>query len=247
MAEPPGRRERVFLGDVQGCADELDLLLDEMRYDPARHELWCVGDLVNRGPESARALRRLREIGARSVLGNHDLHLLAVARGQRKPREDDSFGDGLAAPDRDELIAWVASLPLVQAWDDLVVVHAGLHPAWDDPRAVAARLELAIASGRIPFSDPDLSFMTRARHCDAQGRRPADEIRPGPGFVPWYEFYRGTRTAVFGHWASRGLVRAPRLRGLDTGCVWGGSLTAWFSESDRAVSVRARRAYHQLD
>jgi bis(5'-nucleosyl)-tetraphosphatase (symmetrical) len=239
-------RERIFLGDVQGCADELDELIDRIGFDPERQELWCVGDLVNRGPQSARALRRLREIGARSVLGNHDLHLLAVARGQRQARADDSFGDVLAADDRDELIDWLAAQPLVQAWDDLVVVHAGLHPHWSDPGGVAAPLESAIRGGRIPFRDPDLAFLTRARNCDASGRRPDDEIRPGPGFAPWYEHYRGARTVVFGHWASRGLVRAPRLRGLDTGCVWGGSLTAWSAATDRATSVAARRAYHRI-
>jgi len=239
-------RERVFIGDVQGCADELDELLERIGLDPGRHELWCVGDLVNRGPESARALRRLREIGARSVLGNHDLHLLAVARGQRRAREDDSFGDVLAAPDRAALLDWLAAQPLVQSWDDLLVVHAGLHPRWEDPRAVAAPLEHSIASGHIPFRDPDLSFLTRARHCDPAGRRPDDEIHPGPAFAPWYEHYRGARTVVFGHWASRGLVRGPRLRGLDTGCVWGGSLTAWLAASDRAISVPARRAYHRI-
>jgi bis(5'-nucleosyl)-tetraphosphatase (symmetrical) len=239
-------RERVFIGDVQGCADELDELLERIGFDPDRHELWCVGDLVNRGPASARALRRLREIGARSVLGNHDLHLLAVARGQRRARADDSFGDVLIAPDRDALIDWLSAQPLVQAWDDLLVVHAGLHPAWEDPRAIAAPLESAIAAGRIPFADPDLAFLTRARNCDASGERPLDEIHPGAGFAPWYEHYRGERTVVFGHWASRGLVRAPRLRGLDTGCIWGGSLTAWHSRSDRAISVPARRVYHPI-
>jgi bis(5'-nucleosyl)-tetraphosphatase (symmetrical) len=239
-------RERVFIGDVQGCADELDELLERIAFDPERHELWCVGDLVNRGPASARALRRLREIGARSVLGNHDLHLLAVARGQRRGRPDDSFGDVLSAPDRDTLLDWLAAQPLVHTWDDLVVVHAGLHPAWSDPRAVALPLEHAIANGRIPFADPDLAFLTRTRCCDASGKRPQDEIAPGPGFAPWYEFYRGVRTVVFGHWAARGLVRAPRLRGIDTGCIWGGSLTAWFERSDRATSVPARRVYHPV-
>jgi bis(5'-nucleosyl)-tetraphosphatase (symmetrical) len=239
-------RERVFIGDVQGCADELDELLERIGFDAEHHELWCVGDLVNRGPASARALRRLREIGAHSVLGNHDLHLLAVARGQRRARPDDSFGDVLAAPDRDVLLDWLAAQPLVQAWDDLLVVHAGLHPAWVDPAEIARPLEDAIAAGRIPFADPDLAFLTRARNCNARGERPPDEIDPGPGFAPWYEYYRGERTVVFGHWASRGLVRAPRLRGIDTGCIWGGSLTAWLPESDRATSVPARRVYHPI-
>jgi bis(5'-nucleosyl)-tetraphosphatase (symmetrical) len=244
-AEAPGgtARRRVFVGDVQGCADELDDLLCALPFDPALHELWFVGDLVNRGPASARVLRRAIELGAGSVLGNHDLHLLGVARGERPLRVDDTFADVLDAPDREELLAWLARRPLLVAWDDLLLVHAGLHPGWDDPVAVARGLEARIAKGELPWDDDALRFLVGVRHCDASGSRPRDEERPGPGFAPWDRFYRGVRLVVCGHWAARGVACGERLRALDSGCVWGGRLTAWVAGEDRLVSVPARRVW----
>jgi bis(5'-nucleosyl)-tetraphosphatase (symmetrical) len=239
-------RARVFIGDVQGCADELERLLVALQFEPSRFELWFAGDLVNRGPDSLRVLRRVRELGGRSVLGNHDLHLLGRAQGTRPARARDTLDAVLAAPDRDELLAWLRAQPLIHGWGDLVLVHAGLHPDWDDPEAVARPLEAQLRAGRIPWNDEALLFLTRVRHCDAAGRRPANEDAPGPGFAPWDRFYRGKRTAVCGHWATRGLVRSARLRSLDTGCVWGGSLTAWIAETDRIVSVPAARRYCAL-
>jgi bis(5'-nucleosyl)-tetraphosphatase (symmetrical) len=242
-------RARVFVGDVHGCADELDELLDELRYDPAAHELWFVGDLVNRGPASRRTLHRARELGAGTVLGNHDVALLRTAAGERGIRPRDTFQDVLDAPDRDDLLAWLHRRPLLVAWDDIVLVHAGLHPRWDDPAAVARRLEAAIARGELrgalPGDDEDLAFFLLARHCDAAGARPTDDVEPPPGFVPWDHHYRGRRLVVCGHWAARGLVRTERMHSLDSGCVWGGSLTAWIAEEDRVVSVPARRAYQR--
>jgi bis(5'-nucleosyl)-tetraphosphatase (symmetrical) len=236
-------RTRIFVGDVQGCARELDALLEALDFDAARSELWFAGDLVNRGPDSLGALRRARELGARSVLGNHDLHLLGLAAGTRKARPDDTLDDVLAAPDRDALLDWLRQQPLVRVWDDVVLVHAGLHPDWDDPQAIARPLEARIRAGNIPWDDPELSFLTRVRHCDARGRRPADDTNPPAGFAPWDHFYRGRRTVVCGHWAQRGLVRSERIRGIDTGCVWGGALTGWIAEPDRIVSVPALRRY----
>jgi bis(5'-nucleosyl)-tetraphosphatase (symmetrical) len=239
-------RLRVFVGDLHGCADELEDLLAALAYDPGRHELWFVGDLVNRGPASARALRRVMQLGAGSVLGNHDLHLLAVARSQRPPSADDSFEDVLDAPDRADLLRWLETRCLVEVWDDAVLVHAGLHPRWRDPRAVAAPLEAAIARGEIPNGDSDLDFLVSVRHCDADGNRAADDTRPGTAFVPWDRHYRDRRTVICGHWAARGLVRTKRMRSLDSGCVWGGSLTAWILEEDRFVSVPARVVHRDL-
>ncbi len=240
-------RQRVFIGDVQGCADELEDLLAAVGYDPDAHELWFAGDLVNRGPSSARTLRRVIELGADSVLGNHDLHLLAADAGQRKPRDSDTLQDVLQAEDRDALLGWLRARPLVQLWDDIALVHAGLHPAWDDPREVARPLEQALRRGELPLDDPDLAFLTRVRHCDASGARPDSEKAPGTRFAPWNEHYRGKRLVVCGHWAARGLVTGKRLRALDTGCVWGKRLTAWLADGDRVVSVPARRAYQPLD
>jgi bis(5'-nucleosyl)-tetraphosphatase (symmetrical) len=237
---PPSR---IFIGDVQGCDHELELLLEQLRFDPAQHELWFVGDLVNRGPDSLAVLRRVRSAGARTVLGNHDLHLLGLADGSRRARADDTLDDVLQAPDREELLDWLRQQPLVQSWDDLIAVHAGLHPDWNDPDAVARPLEDEIRSGTVPWSDPSLSFLTRVRQCDSRGRRPEDARPPRGGFSPWDRFYRGKRTVVCGHWAQRGLFTKGRVRSLDTGCVWGGALSAWIATTDKVVSVPAARRY----
>lgn len=237
--------QRVFVGDVQGCIDELEDLLAALRYDPAQHRVFFVGDLVNRGPGSARTLRRAIDLGADSVLGNHDLHLLAVAAGERTANAGDTLDDVLAAPDREQLLAWLRHRPLVIDWPDIILVHAGLHPRWRDPKAVARPLETKIATGVLPLEDPTLQFLTRVRYCDAGGRRIEAVSDPGPPWAPWDEFYRGERIVVCGHWAVRGVAIKPRLRALDSGCVWGGKLTAWIAEEDRLLSVPARRAYQQ--
>lgn len=236
---------RIFIGDIQGCRAELETLLETLRFDPAADVLHPVGDLVNRGPDSLGVLRIAWRLGAASVLGNHELHLLQVAAGRRAARGTDTFADVLAAPECDELLAWVRALPFVRVFPDLYLVHAGLHPRWRDPAT-----ELAGADPLHP--SPAARFAVRARYSDAAGNLPArDDAPPGRPFVPWHELYRpeehGGRTVVFGHWAAQGLLVRPHLRGLDTGCVWGKELTAWIAEEDRLVCVPARRAYAVLD
>jgi bis(5'-nucleosyl)-tetraphosphatase (symmetrical) len=232
---------RIFIGDVQGCRVELEELLAATRFDPAADQLAPVGDLVNRGPDSLGVLRLLRGLGAGAVLGNHDVHLLQVAAGLRVPRPEDTLDAVLAADDRAELLAWLASLPFLRRWDDVWLVHAGFHPRWRDPWKELTGLD------PLHPGAPGL-FALRARYCDEEGRLPErDERAPGAPFRPWHEFYRpaehGGRTLVFGHWAAQGLVVRPGLRGLDTGCVWGHALSAWIAEEDRVLSVPARRAY----
>ena len=232
-------KRRFFLGDVQGCREELERLLEELRFDPATDELHPVGDLVNRGPDSLGARRLARELGAGGVLGNHDVHLLRTAAGKRGPRPHDTIADVLAAEDREELLSWLAARPFVREWPDLYLVHAGIHPRWSDPRAAL--------DGADPLRPGEAArFALLARHCDPEGRL-TDEDDPPPPFRPWHAFYdpaaHGDRTVVFGHWAAQGLVCSERLRGLDTGCVWGGRLTAWIAEEDRLVHVDAARAY----
>lgn len=238
-------KRRVFVGDVQGCRTELELLLERVGFDPARDALEPVGDFVNRGPDSAGVLRLCRELGAGGVLGNHDVHLLRVARGLRPSGKRDTIDDVLRAPDRDELLAWLAARPLVRAWDDVLLVHAGVNPQWKDPVQVLAHLDPLVDS-------PDLAFAISARYSDPNGvRSSADWPPPPPPFRPWYEFWPRDpgekRTVVFGHWARAGLVVRPHGRGLDTGCVWGGRLTAWIAEEDRIVQVEAQRAYAAHD
>lgn len=235
--------QRVFIGDLQGCADELEDLLAALPYDQSRQTLWFTGDLVNRGPASLRALRRVIELGADSVLGNHDVHLLAVAAGTQPARAKDTFDDVLAAPDRDALLSWLRHRPLIRTWDDVVLVHAGLHPDWDDPERVARPLEARIAAGDLPLDDPDLSFLTNVRHVTADGEQVETDDSSITDSAPWDHFYLGGRIVVCGHWAARGLVVKERLRALDSGCVWGGRLTAWIAEEDRVVAVPARRVY----
>jgi len=239
--EGAGRRRRIFIGDIQGCREELEQLLAAVGFDPARDELHPVGDLVNRGPDSAGTLRLLRRLDAGGVLGNHDVHTLRVAAGLEPARPGDTIDELLRAPDRDALLAWLRARPFVRTWNDVVLVHAGLSPTWQDPEAALAGID--------PLSgDPRARFATVVRHCDPEGRRPErDWPPPPPPFVPWYEAYRARRrdqrTLVWGHWARRGLVVEPGVRGLDTGCVWGGQLTAWIAEDDRLVQVDAARAY----
>lgn len=232
---------RIFVGDIQGCREELERLLEELAFDPARDELQPVGDFVNRGPDSAGVLRLCRTLRAGGVLGNHDVHLLRVARGQKALGRRDTIQDVLSADDREEMTAWLAERPFVRAWSDVLLVHAGLNPAWENAEAKLRALDPLRA-------DADLAFAISARYCTPRGERPAEDWPPpGPPYRPWYEFYprdaRDVRTVVFGHWARNGLVRRPRVRGLDTGCVWGGKLTAWIAEEDRIVQVDARRAY----
>jgi bis(5'-nucleosyl)-tetraphosphatase (symmetrical) len=236
-------RRRIFIGDIQGCREELERLLDAVRFDPATDQLEPAGDMVNRGPDSLGVLRLLRQLGAQGVLGNHDVHLLRVASGARGLGRRDTFLDVLRAPDLDELAEWLRQRPFVRFFHDAILVHAGLNPAWKDP--------VATLSGLDPMSFHwDSDFATRVRYCTAVGRRPRRDDPPPPWpFRPWYEHWsrREDRVMVFGHWAKLGLVDQPRVKGLDTGCVWGGRLTAWIPEESRIVHVQAGRPYASLD
>jgi len=135
------------IGDIQGCYDEMRRLLDSIAFNPAQDRLWLVGDLVNRGPQSAEVLRYLRGLGERAicVLGNHDLHLLVVAAGVRKPHRGDTLDALLAAPDRDELLDWLRRQRLMHADAGYAMVHAGLLPQWGIAQALALAREVEIA------------------------------------------------------------------------------------------------------
>ncbi len=223
LPHPPGRR--LFVGDVQGCRRELEELLAACRFDPERDRLCLTGDLVNKGPDSDGVVALARRLEAVAVLGNHDLWWLAHGRGREENR------------------AWLAARPLLAVWDDLILVHAGLHPSWDD--AAVDRLAERLAPPLdLDAPPPETDWLVTVRYCDPEGNRPAaDWPPPPPPFVPWDHLWRGGRTVVFGHWARRGLVVDERVRGLDTGCCYGGRLTAWIAEEDRLVQVPAHRAY----
>ena len=247
---------RWLVGDIQGCAREFERLLAQIRFDPARDELWCLGDLINRGPESLATLRLWRDVGGRGVLGNHDTYAL-LARSGCWPRKQDTLAELFAAPDAEPLLARLRALPVLAhlpgprgcAEPDVWVVHGGLDPRWTDLAAVAA------AADAGPHDDDWLTsttvnFATRVRCCTASGERSKFDRDPAqcpPPFRPWDQFYRGAALVVHGHWAWRGHYRnppgGPRTMGLDSGCVYGGELTAWCQEEDRVVQVKAARAY----
>jgi bis(5'-nucleosyl)-tetraphosphatase (symmetrical) len=238
---------RWLVGDVQGCAVELSQLLEKIRFDPARDELFCVGDLVNRGLDSLDVLRLWRDVGGRSVLGNHDRYAL-LARSGRWPRRPDTLDALFAAPDADALLARLRSCPVLVplpasgAGPDAVVVHAGLHPHWTDLDAVARRVNAE------PHDDdwlltPEVEFATRVRCCTERGDlcefTGAPQDCPAP-HRPWDEFYASDTLVVHGHWARRGHYRSAHVIGLDSGCVYGGALTAWCQDEDRIVQVPSR-------
>jgi bis(5'-nucleosyl)-tetraphosphatase (symmetrical) len=245
----------LVVGDIQGCADELEDLLNAVAFTPGSDGLVSVGDVVNRGPRSLEALRRLRELDADVVLGNHERHLLAITAGA--PRFDDTLSDLLAAPDLAELLDWLVDRPEpVVVLRDWVGVHAGFPPSFHlpaDATAINAAVRAAWQQGSTlagraarVLENGTLRLLTTIRHCDAQGRVPknADEAEPS-GYRPWFEQRDPGPTIAFGHWARLDPARAqrPDLRFLDTGCVYGRQLTGWLVEEDRLVSVPARSAY----
>jgi bis(5'-nucleosyl)-tetraphosphatase (symmetrical) len=134
-----------FVGDIQGCLDELQVLLDKIAFDPATDKLWLTGDLVARGPKSLETLRFVKSLGnsATTVLGNHDLHLIATHFGIKRPKPNDRLDALLCAPDVDELIHWLTQQPMLQVVNDNVVMtHAGISPQWDIPMAIKLAKEV---------------------------------------------------------------------------------------------------------
>lgn len=235
---------RWLVGDVQGCARELDRLVREIRFDPARDELWCAGDLVNRGPDSLAALRLWRDLGGFGVLGNHDVNAL-LARSGRRPRSMPTLEALFSDPECDRLLARLRALPVLvhlpSSGDgpDVWVVHAGLHPEWTDLDAIARAFDGPEHDDDWLERD-DVSFATRVRCCTPEGRMTRHTGLPGDcpaGTVPWDRLYRGGTLVVHGHWAMRGHYRGERTLGLDSGCVYGGPLTAWCQDEDRVVQV----------
>lgn len=238
---------RWVVGDVQGCARELEQLLETVRFDPARDELWSLGDLINRGPDSLEALRLWRDVGGRAVLGNHDVYALRAHEvpSRRKPDTLDALFEAADGP---ELLARLRAQPVLvhldasggavgEAW----IVHAGLDPRWTDLSAVASTFDAAEHDDAW-LEDPDVAFAVRVRCCNEAGKRCRHTGSPEScpeGFRPWDAFYRGESLVVHGHWARRGYYRGRRTMGLDSGCVYGGALTAWCQEEDRIVQIPA--------
>ncbi|TKA93270.1 MULTISPECIES: symmetrical bis(5'-nucleosyl)-tetraphosphatase [Halopseudomonas] len=249
------------VGDIQGCLKPLQCLLQEVDFTPSRDTLWCVGDLVNRGPASLDTLRYLDSLGNAciSVLGNHDLHLLAAAYDAKRLRKSDTLLPILQAPDREKLLDNLRQRPLahMDTQRGLIMTHAGIPPIWSpqETLVLAAEVEAVLrCDQQLPwFLDqmygnepacwsPELdgvkrlraitNYLTRMRFCRADGtldfKSKDTPDQPPKGYAPWFTLPRRDPTIgiIFGHWAAlEGKVTVPGIHALDTGCVWGNSLT----------------------
>ncbi len=247
------------IGDVQGCFDDLKRLLDVIKFDKNIDQLWFAGDLVNRGPKSLETLRFVKALGksAQTVLGNHDLHLLATAYKHRTPRKKDSLTDVLQAPDRDELLHWLRHQPLFHYNDKFCLLHAGLPPQWDfsTTKKMALRVEKALQKDdykkffKSMYGDkpaiwsPELRGMarnrfivncfTRLRYCDKNGKldfKSKGAVGTQPKhLMPWFAVPDRKSLElqiVFGHWSTLGFYQGYNCHAIDTGCLWGGELSA---------------------
>ena len=260
------------IGDIQGCYEPLQCLLRKIQFDPARDRLWLVGDLINRGPDNLATLRLLYSLrdSLEVVLGNHDLHLIAVYYGLRKHGKNDNLQSILQAPDALELITWLRQQKLLHHDPHLnyTLVHAGIPPIWTLAQAMGYAREvesclrsdhfqpyLAAMYGNEPAQWNEnlqgldrlrliTNYFTRMRFCSPEGElelATKESAAGAPaGFAPWYSYLqRKTRQEriVFGHWAAlEGKVQAVNVYALDTGCVWGGALTAMRLEDQQRFS-----------
>jgi len=262
------------VGDIQGCLQPLKCLLERVRFNPDRDQLWSVGDIVNRGPKCLKTLRFLydRRDNLKLVLGNHDLHLLAVATGARAPSKSDTLKEILAAPDRDKLLDWLLRHPLVYHEGGHTLVHAGIPPMWsvDEALARSREVEAALqgpacseffhdmygnepaiwseALTGIPRLRAITNYFTRMRFCTPEGELDLTNKGSEPGarkdMAPWFshpERKARSERILFGHWASlEGKAEGDNVIGLDTGCVWGGSLSLYCLETGAWTRCRCK-------
>lgn len=262
------------IGDVQGCLEALDDLLDLIRFNPAHDRLWLAGDLVARGPDSLGVLRRVKSLGAaaETVLGNHDLHLLAAHYGLSKPKARDLTQAVFAAPDREELMDWLRHRPLFleDKEQDCVLTHAGIPPGWSQKqtRKRAQEVEAALQGpdiesflGDMYGNEPDCwsdevkgttrlrvitNFLTRMRLVSVDGAMDfayKEDLSAIPeGLHPWFSLPNpacNSGRILFGHWAAiNGVTGDARIIGLDTGCVWGGHLSAYRVDDGKTFASR---------
>jgi bis(5'-nucleosyl)-tetraphosphatase (symmetrical) len=261
------------IGDLQGCLTPLIQLLEQINYHPEQDKLWFAGDLINRGEESLETLRFIKSLGnnATIVLGNHDLHLLAVSHGYGKLKRGDTLAEILTAGDRDDLMDWLRNQPLLHYDEQLntVMTHAGIPPCWNLKKAqtLAKEVEDKLKSDSVDdfFSTmygnkPDqwsddltgldrlraiTNYLTRMRFCDENSKLDL-ESKEGintatKGYAPWFNYPTKVPEdchIVFGHWAAlEGKTQKERIHALDTGCVWGGSLTALRLEDRQRFST----------
>jgi bis(5'-nucleosyl)-tetraphosphatase (symmetrical) len=270
-----GMRRHIFIGDLQGCWDAFQRLLDRLRFDPAADRLCLAGDLVNRGGKSLKVLRQLRRLGDPhfSVLGNHDLHLLAYWQNHPRVRKKNpEFEKILNHADGPAVLEWLRGQPLL--WTDetlrIGLVHAGIDPRWDRARAEACARELETVIRGPKFGrfidhmygnrpvrwKPDqkryvrartlTNVFTRMRFARSDGKleleSSGDLKRRPKGYQPWFELIHpdwSDWTVVFGHWSMLGHYENGQVMCLDSGCVWGGCLTAWVVDGDNRTIVQS--------
>jgi bis(5'-nucleosyl)-tetraphosphatase (symmetrical) len=262
-----------LIGDVQGCDAALGRLLLKIDFSPSRDQLVLLGDLVNRGPDSLAVLRRLQALGdaAQCLLGNHDLHALAVACGARAAHKSDTLDELIAAPDAAELFDWLRWRELAIHRDGILMVHAGVLPSWNTTKTIAlcADVMRAIrlkdskdffssmygnepASWRDDLQDIErqrviINALTRLRFCSAEGEmefatKEAASAAP-VCYMPWFDVpgrLTAETTIAFGHWSTLGLINRPNLMALDTGCVWGGCLSAMRVDGGRRELIQVK-------
>lgn len=270
-----------MIGDVQGCGTPLDALLRHPEIDQPGSRFWFAGDLVNRGPQSLASLRRIKALGDRaiSILGNHDLHLLAVSAGIRAPSKNDTIQEILDAPDAQELIDWLRNRPLAHFEAGHLMIHAGVLHKWTAQKtlALAAEVETVLRGknwqkglqkmyGNEPVQWRDdlsgskririiINALTRMRMCTIKGEIDLNSKASPRGqrngtLVPWFDVPgRATRdvTVVFGHWSTLGLMVRPDAICLDTGCVWGGQLTAMRLQDRRIIQIPCLQCQNPAD
>ncbi|NUE66793.1 symmetrical bis(5'-nucleosyl)-tetraphosphatase [Snodgrassella sp. ESL0253] len=257
---------QYVIGDIQGCLAEFQSLLTKLDFNPGTDTLWLTGDLVNRGPQSLATLRLVKQHDGcmQTILGNHDLHLLALHYGYGKLKRADTISDILNAPDRKELIDWLRQQPLYRQQADYVLVHAGIWPEWTCTQAqlLAQEVETVLQNTPQQFfahmygnkpdqwnnslsGDERLRFITnsftRMRALTDNGAMDFDykgTLNDMPAHhLPWFEApnrQNTDKTILFGHWSALGLYETNNVVCVDTGALWGGSLTA-FNLDDRSV------------
>lgn len=266
------------IGDIQGCYDELRRLLDVVKFDPGRDQLWLAGDLVNRGPKSLETLRFVKGLGpaAITVLGNHDLHLIATVVSLGKSGKKDTLAAILRAPDCDELIHWLRHQHLFHHNGEFCMLHAGLPPQWDFEltRQMAREAEQAMQGADyerfframygnkpavwrddLPKSEKlrfAVNCFTRLRYCTADGILDFSQ-KGAPGtqpehLLPWFAV-PGRKSLemriIFGHWSTLGFYRDYNCYSIDTGCLWGGQLTALkLGDEPQRISIDCQASQH---
>ncbi|AZN37010.1 symmetrical bis(5'-nucleosyl)-tetraphosphatase [Iodobacter ciconiae] len=269
---------RYAIGDIQGCFVELMSVVESMAFSPQSDQIFLVGDLVNRGPSSLATLRWASQTeGVSIVLGNHDLHLLAMFAGLAQPKPGDTLQEVIDAPDAEHLLFWLRQQPLLIDLGDVLLVHAGVSPSWplETAKLAAQEVEMALrgdqwkdfiavmygnqpvewtsdmkAFDRMRYS---VNCFTRMRFVTTDGalqlKYKGEREQAPAGIKPWFELANRlllNRRVVCGHWSALGLMLKDDVWALDTGCVWGGALTAVCLDSGKLYQAAARFEYQAL-